>query len=143
MARPAAPRTPRGGGRARAFERLRAHALSYPEAYEDFPWGESVAKVRGKVFAFFGRPDGELHLSVKLPRSGLFALGLPFASPTAYGLGRSGWVSARFAAGKPVPLELLCQWIDESYRAVAPKKLLAALEAGGVMPRAPRAKRGR
>lgn len=29
-------------------------ALTLPEAYEDHPWGESVAKVHKKVFAFFG-----------------------------------------------------------------------------------------
>jgi predicted DNA-binding protein (MmcQ/YjbR family) len=61
---------------------LRAHALSYPEASEDFPWGEPVVKVRGKVFAFFGRPEGGgVGLSVKLPGSATLALGLPFAPP--------------------------------------------------------------
>ena len=44
---------------------LRSHALSYPEAREDFPWGERVIKVRGKVFAFLGRPEDGLSLSVK------------------------------------------------------------------------------
>jgi predicted DNA-binding protein (MmcQ/YjbR family) len=106
---------------------LRKHALSYPEAHEDFPWGERVVKVRGKVFLFLGQAEGDgLGLSVKLPGSASFALGLPFASPTAYGLGKSGWVTARFAAREKPPVELLKQWIDESYRAVAPKRLAAA-----------------
>lgn len=131
----------------RAADELRAFALAYPEAHEDFPWGESVAKVRGKVFVFFGRPEGGLHLSVKLPRSGLLALGLPFASPTAYGLGKAGWVSARFGPTDEVPLSILKQWIDESYRAVAPKKLVAALAEppgrnAGRAPRAAPRKRG-
>ena len=107
---------------------LRSHALSYPEAHEDFPWGERVVKVRGKVFVFLGRPqDGGLSLSVKLPGSASFALGLPFASPTGYGLGKSGWVTARFGPREKPPVELLRHWIDESYRAVAPRKLVAAL----------------
>lgn len=109
---------------------LRAHALSYPETKEDFPWGERVVKVRGKVFLFMGRLEGGLALSVKLPGSASVALGLPFASPTGYGLGKSGWVTARFAAREKPPLELLKQWIDESYRAVAPKRLVAALAPG-------------
>ncbi|HEY7508970.1 MAG TPA: MmcQ/YjbR family DNA-binding protein [Vicinamibacteria bacterium] len=109
---------------------LRDFAMGYPEAHEDFPWGERVVKVKGKVFLFLGGKDHDLSLSVKLPASGLVALGLPFASPTGYGLGKSGWVSARFSAGDKPPLDLLRAWIDESYRAVAPKKLLASLPAG-------------
>jgi predicted DNA-binding protein (MmcQ/YjbR family) len=111
---------------------LRAHALSYPEASEDFPWGERVVKVRGKVFAFLGRPEeGGLGLSVKLPGSATLALDLPFASPTGYGLGKSGWVTARFSPRERPPVELLKRWIDESYRAVAPKTLVAGLSGGG------------
>jgi len=106
---------------------LRAHALSYPDAKEDFPWGERVVKVRGKVFLFLGKGES-LSLSVKLPGSANVALGLPFTSPTAYGLGKSGWITARFEKRDKPPLEMLRQWIDESYRAVAPKRLAAALD---------------
>jgi predicted DNA-binding protein (MmcQ/YjbR family) len=103
---------------------LRKHALSYPEAHEDFPWGERVVKVKGKVFLFLGKHEERLGLSVKLPSSASFALGLSFASPTAYGLGKSGWVTASFPKGRKPPLDLLQEWIEESYRAIAPKKLL-------------------
>ena len=48
---------------------LRKFALGFPEAHEDFPWGERVVKVRKKVFVFMGHPDGGLTLSVKLPES--------------------------------------------------------------------------
>jgi predicted DNA-binding protein (MmcQ/YjbR family) len=85
---------------------LREFALQYPEAREDFPWGERVAKVRDKVFVFLGRDDEDLGVTVKLPSSGLMALGLPFASPTGYGLGKSGWVTARFGPGDKPPVEL-------------------------------------
>ena len=108
---------------------LRAHALAYPGAHEAFPWGERVVKVRGKVFVFMGRMDGGLGLSVKLPGSASLALALPFAAPTAYGLGKSGWVTARFTPREKPPLALLLRWIDESYRAVAPKRLVASLDA--------------
>jgi predicted DNA-binding protein (MmcQ/YjbR family) len=117
---------------------LRKHALSYPETHEDFPWGERVIKVKGKVFLFLGKHEERLGLSVKLPSSATFALGLPFASPTRYGLGKSGWVTARFALREKLPLDLLMKWIDESYRAVAPKRLVAVLDGGDVKPsRAP------
>ena len=32
--------------------RLRSFALSYPEAREEFPWGERAFKVAGKTFVF-------------------------------------------------------------------------------------------
>jgi predicted DNA-binding protein (MmcQ/YjbR family) len=115
----------------RAQAWLRAHALAYPESYEEFPWGHPVVKVQGKVFLFLYCDKTFLSLSVKLPVSGKAALGLPFASPTQYGLGKSGWVTARFNLADHVPLEMLEEWLDESFRAVAPKRILARLEAGG------------
>ncbi len=119
----------------RAEASLRAVALGYPEAYEDHPWGDTVFKVKGKVFVFMGAAkNGDFGISTKLPLSNAVALMLPFAEPTRYGLGKSGWVSARFGPKDEVPLDMLSSWIDESYRAVAPKKLVAALPKGGATP---------
>lgn len=105
---------------------LREIALGYPEAHEDFPWGESVIKVKGKVFVFLGRDGDDLGLSVKLPASNGFALSLPFASPTGYGLAKGGWITAKFGPREKPPMDVLRAWLDESYRAVAPKKLAAS-----------------
>lgn len=110
---------------------LRAAAMAYPEAYEDFPWGEVAVKVKKKVFLFLFRDAEKLSLSCKLPRSSDMALMLPFARPTGYGLGKSGWVSASFTAKEVPPVDLLRDWIDESYRAVAPKRLVELLAAVG------------
>jgi predicted DNA-binding protein (MmcQ/YjbR family) len=110
---------------------LRKHALGYPETIEDFPWGHSAFKVKAKVFLFtyLCAEEGFLSLSVKLPISAKMALALPFAAPTQYGLGKSGWVTARFYAADEIPLEMLKEWLDESFRAIAAKKVLAMLEA--------------
>jgi predicted DNA-binding protein (MmcQ/YjbR family) len=111
--------------------KLRERALGYPGAQEEFPWGERVVKVNKKVFVFLGHDDSEtVGLSVKLPSSKEMALLFPFASPTGYGLGKAGWVTAKFGPRDNLPLELLEQWLDESYRAVAPAKLVAALDGG-------------
>lgn len=108
-----------------AYRALVKAALSYPEASEDHPWGETAMKVRGKIFLFLRRdPDG-LFLTVKLPRSREFALAYKFTEPAAYGLGKSGWVSAEFGPKAKVPMDLLLFWLNESYCAVAPKKLAA------------------
>jgi predicted DNA-binding protein (MmcQ/YjbR family) len=106
---------------------LRVFALALPGAWEDFPWGERVVKVGKKVFVFLNIYDGGLNVSTKLPVSAGPALAMPFARPTGYGLGKAGWVSARFEAGESPPVGLLREWIEESYRAIAPKKLAAGL----------------
>lgn len=113
-----------------AADRLKAFALSLPETEEAHPWGETAIKVRGKVFLFLHVGDAHLSLSVKLPHSREFALDRDFASPTRYGLGAKGWVSAKFeGTGKREgpPADLLEAWIEESYRAIAPKRVVAKL----------------
>jgi len=88
--------------------------------------------VNGKVFVFLGVdpvPGGSMGLSVKLPLSGEEALDLPFAKPTGYGLGKSGWVNANFGPDDHPPVEILKAWILESYRAIAPKKLAELVPA--------------
>jgi predicted DNA-binding protein (MmcQ/YjbR family) len=120
----------------RVRDQLRAYAFAMPGAWEDHPWGESVAKVGKKVFVFFGTADpAQLHkgigMSVKLPDSGDLVLALPFAEPTGYGLGKAGWVSVYLQLADLPPLPMLTSWIDESYRAVAPKKQVAELDARG------------
>ena len=109
-------------------EKLRKVALSYPETYEESPWGDRVVKVRKKIFLFCGAHEGALHLSVKLPHSGREALKRPGTQPTPYGLGKSGWVSASLTRVAPEEEALIAQWIDESYRALAPKTLVKLLD---------------
>jgi predicted DNA-binding protein (MmcQ/YjbR family) len=110
-------------------ESLRTFAFALPEAYEDHPWGESVAKVGKKVFVFLGSThgDGEFGFSVKLPTSNDEALAMPFTEPTGYGLDRGHWVTVR--PPDDIPVDLLLAWIEESYRTVAPKSLVAQLDA--------------
>jgi len=108
---------------------LRDLALAYPETREDFPWEDHRAvKVRGKVFVILSHDGPELHVTVKLPWSAEGALQMfRFCEPTGYGLGRSGWVTASFGPKDRPPMDVLRSFIDESFKAVAPKKLVAAL----------------
>jgi predicted DNA-binding protein (MmcQ/YjbR family) len=105
---------------------LRTHALGYPETMEEFPWGESAFKVKGKTFVFMRADPNDLSFSVKLPKSRAQALKLPGSEPTHYGMGAKGWVTLRPTA--KTPLKLLFAFIDESYRAVAPKRVLTMLD---------------
>jgi predicted DNA-binding protein (MmcQ/YjbR family) len=107
--------------------KLRAAALAWPETTEEFPWGHPVFKVRGKIFLMLHDTGTHLNLTFKLPRSHMFAKELPGVTATGYGLGKSGWVTlAVNLKGKPDAAVLL-DWMDESFRAVAPKAVVKML----------------
>src|SRR5436190_14238049 len=106
----------------RTRDHLLSFALTLPGAFEDHPWGEAVAKVNGKIFVFFGAGEGTptIAIAVKLDESVEQALAVPGAAPTGYGLGRAGWVTVPLLPTTP-PTEVLEDWIEESYRRVAPR----------------------
>ncbi|MGW7577423.1 MmcQ/YjbR family DNA-binding protein [Streptomyces sp. NPDC054765] len=115
-------------------ERVRVFALGLPGAVEEFPWGESVIKVNKKVFVFLGIGDGSHPPGVTLkltdPEAHAHALTSPGARPAGYGLGKAGWVRVPLAGHGAPPVDLLCDWAEESYRVIAPKKLIAELDGG-------------
>jgi predicted DNA-binding protein (MmcQ/YjbR family) len=114
----------------KAEQALIKFALTYPEATLEHPWGHDVVKVKGKMFASFGGEagtKGEFSMSLKLPVSSEMALTLPWVEPTGYGLGKSGWVTARLKSGAKFEIDTMKGWIDQSYRAVAPKALVKGL----------------
>lgn len=111
---------------------LRDFALTYPESHEDWPWGHRAIKVRNKIFLTVNVDDDGFHMSCKLPISNTEALAMPFTEPTHYGMGKHGWVTANFDHDGAPPTGLFKQWIDESFRAIAPKTLVKQLPADGV-----------
>jgi predicted DNA-binding protein (MmcQ/YjbR family) len=125
----------------KAWEKMREFALGLPGAAEPRggaahryrPWGETVAKVNKKVFGFLGVSDGSypMGVTVKLKdaEAHAHALTSPGAEPAGYGLGKAGWVRVPLAEKGSPAADLLCDWVEESYRAIAPKRLIAELDA--------------
>jgi predicted DNA-binding protein (MmcQ/YjbR family) len=100
-----------------------------PGAYEDHPWGETVVKVGKKVFVFLGLDaSSDPGVGMKLVASQSLAVAQPGVKPMGYNLGRSGWVWVKLEDGPP--FEFLRDWVMESYRAIAPKRLVAELDGG-------------
>jgi len=121
-----------------AKARLLKYALAKDDATLEHPWGENVAKVKGKVFVFFGmeEPDAQYAdyvMGVKLTTALLYAKSLPFVEAMGYGLGKSGWVSVKKPKGA-LPTAMFQEWIDESYATVAPKRKSA--QVGSADPKA-------
>jgi predicted DNA-binding protein (MmcQ/YjbR family) len=132
---------PRDDSTAAALAELRAFGLTYPGAHTKSPWpGHLDLAVNDKTFAYLSVEGDPFKISCKLPHSNDDALSLPFVAPTEYGLGKSGWVTARPTG--PVPVDMFKAWIDESYRAQAPKRLVAALAAADGAAPAPTPARG-
>lgn len=110
-----------------AREKVLSFALSLPGTAVDRPWEETdVVKVNGKIFVFLGA-SGSRHISVKLAESHAHALAIEGSEPTGYGLGKAGWVTVPLRV-RGVSIEVLRDWVEESYRIVAPKRLIAELD---------------
>jgi predicted DNA-binding protein (MmcQ/YjbR family) len=120
---------------------LREFGMAYPGAHFKSPWpGHKDLAVNDKTFAYLSIEGEPFGISCKLPRSAPVALMLPFCKPAEYGLGKSGWVAAKFGEKDNINVDMLKQWIDESYRAQAPKKLVKQLDVGGDAASAPSAR---
>lgn len=107
--------------------RVRALALSFPEAYEDEPWGHPVFKVAdNRMFAAMSTGEGALRLTVKLTAEEReIAMLFPFVSKARY-VGRYGWITAELTDGES--LEAALEWLRESYWLRAPAHLRGAVE---------------
>jgi predicted DNA-binding protein (MmcQ/YjbR family) len=108
-------------------ERIRALALSFPETYEDSPWGHPVFKVGdNKMFAAMSDGDDPVTVTVKLtPEEREIALHFPYVSVARY-VGRYGWVTAEVSDEES--LENALEWLRESYWLNAPARLRSAVE---------------
>jgi predicted DNA-binding protein (MmcQ/YjbR family) len=126
------------------LKELRAYGLAKPGAHTKSPWpGHLDLAVNDKTFAYLSLEGEPFGISCKLPKSASVALMLPFCEPAAYGLGKSGWISAKFPQNKPLPVDMLKQWLDESYAAQAPKKYLKQLDGATAVTKPGKSKRGK
>lgn len=117
------------------LERLRAICLPYPEAVEDGGVGSPSYKVRTKIFAMRHpmRLNSGDRPSVWLKAGpGVQAI-LVGSAPDRFGIppyiGHRGWVAAYL--DDSADWDEVADLIDASYRLVAPKRLVARLDAGG------------
>jgi predicted DNA-binding protein (MmcQ/YjbR family) len=108
---------------------LESFALGLPGAWADNPWGDSVVKVGKKIFVFLGENADDSGITVKVPESHDHAMSFAGAVPTGYGLGKAGWVTIPVVGLGGDDAEVLHDFVEESYRTIAPKKLIKELDA--------------
>ena len=105
--------------------RLRSLATGLPETTEGTSCVNRAFKVRKKNFLFLGEKGDAIRVMVKLTHSLSDAAAL---SDPRVEVGKTGWVTCRFTADAPLPDDLLEAWVMESFRALAPKTVVAALD---------------
>lgn len=101
-----------------AYESVREHCLSKENVAEEYPWGDVVWKVRGKIFAVSS--DGSNRVTVKSsPDEQSRLIEHPAIEVASY-VGRFGWVTITIKS-KPT-LRLALGLIDESYDSIATRR---------------------
>ena len=101
------------------YRTLWEHCRDKPDAQEDHPWGDTVFKIKGKVFAFLGGPHTP-SVTVKAPPDELeVLLEAPFIARSRY-IGRYGWISVTIedADGLKLALDL----VDDSYELIKSRR---------------------
>ena len=124
MYRPTVPTDP-------FHERLLQIVGGLPEAVEDRPWGSVHCKVKGKIFVGWGRhDDGGMSVGFKTDKTlQSMLVGSDPRFTIAKYVGKHGWVD--MAIGKKPNWHEVEQLIIDSYRMIAPKTLVKALDARG------------
>ena len=100
------------------FKNIQKYCLDKPGATEDYPWGEVVWKVKGKVFTFGG--ENSAHFTIKSTLDKQAALVMHPQIAVAPYVGRFGWVIIEVIDDET--LQLTRDLIDDSYESIVGKK---------------------
>ncbi len=114
-----------------ATDTLRRFAMRYPEVEETTSCNRAAFRARKKNFFFVGPAAGAYSAMFRLGPSIDEAVALSERDPDTYGVGKTGWVTVKFDPEVGPPIETLERWLDESFRVLMPKKLLATLPEQG------------
>ena len=110
-------------------DRLLAIVKKLPGAYEDWPWGSIHCKVAGKIFVGWSRDDdGDMVIGVRTDKDlqAMLVASDPRFTIARY-VGKHGGIDMKI--GKRPNWDEVEHCIVESYRIMAPKKLVKALDA--------------
>ena len=114
------------------LNKMRKIALAMPEAVEKETWGHPTFRIRDKIFGGIGaseNDDGELVITTSFKaaageQESLLAEGHPFFRPMY--VGNRGWVG--MVIDDDTDWEALAELVEDSFRAIAPKKVSALLD---------------
>lgn len=112
-------------------ETIRSLALKFPESSEGSSCVNRAFKAGGKNFVFVGETSvggtPETNIRLKLRDSIPEISQLAKTDPERWQVADNGWAMLRFAPDEPPPTKDLKRWITESFRLLAPKKIVAQM----------------
>ena len=106
---------------------IRRIALEYPEVEEGTSCNKSAFKARKKSFLFMGMNDKTFNVMLKLVASLDEAERLEAQCPDCFKVGSHGWTTVILPHTQSPSAGLMERWIDESYRSLVHKQLVALL----------------
>lgn len=109
-------------------EKIRSHALTFPESVEGSSCVNRAFKAGGKNFAFLGEKDDECTLRLKLDSSIAELEKRAETDADGWQVGKGGWVLLKFRPADAPKIADLRRWITESFCLLAPKKIVAMLD---------------
>ncbi|RWZ68166.1 MmcQ/YjbR family DNA-binding protein [Labedella populi] len=116
-------------------ERVRGLCAPYPESAEVMAWGRPTFRAGKKIFVTLGSSMNRPHSIVVKPeieeRRALIELPRVFIPPY---FGPGGWIGMDVDRSAETDWALVAELIDASYRRVALKRQIAALDAHPVVP---------
>ena len=107
---------------------LRGRALQFPGVAEGDSCVKRAFKARTKGFLYLGETGDTYNVMLKVGDSLDAVKRFCAERPDDRSVGETNWVTLHFG-GDEAPPEALDDWIEESYRLLAPKKLVNELES--------------
>ena len=121
----------------RPLTRLRKLCLALPEAHEVEAWGEPTFRVRNKMFATYASADSHhgagraaVWCKAAAGNQDLMVRAAPQRFYVPPYVGASGWIGVWLDDG--TDWAELAELLRDSWRLTAPKRLVAAVDAGTV-----------
>ena len=106
---------------------LRRMAMLLPEVEEGVSCNKSAFKAGQKSFLFVEINDESYNVMVKLVDSLSEAERRHKQQPECYKVGKHGWTTIVLPHSALFPAEMFERWVEESYRALVSRKLVALL----------------
>ena len=114
--------------RTRPVDRLRAVALSLPEAHEELTWEvHPTFRVRGRIFVIVSEDGATASVKASKEEQQALIRQDPQVYAFASYVGRFGWVDV---ALDRVDTDELAELVVEAWRMTAPKRVVASYDGG-------------